>query len=181
VASGLAAVHVWAHLNDPIVVAAVALLGVLGTAISTLRSARQDRLAQRQGEHAQQFAQALSAVMVWKELGYRVLRRTDDRPETLADVAKQFHQAQQDLDWHCTWLRIEAPEVATTYEHLVQQVKSLAAPLIRQAWKNPPIQRSEDMNLHEDYHRTFEDLDTEPYVKAVQSFLRERYKAKDKT
>jgi hypothetical protein len=127
------------YVNDPVVIALISVVGVGATAWAALRASNLDRRAAQKHEHAQQFAKALTVVMIWKELGYRVARRVDDEPETLAALAAQFNQAQQDLDWHCTWLEIEAPDAATAYRGLVDKVKTTAKPLIAVA---PPYDRA---------------------------------------
>jgi hypothetical protein len=161
------------YLNDPVVIAVISVVGVGATAWASLRASNLDRRAAQKHEHAQQFAKALTVVMIWKELGYRVARRVDDEPESLAALAAQFNQAQQDLDWHCTWLEVEAPDVATAYRSLVDKVKTTAKPLIQKAWASPPISQASGMNLSDELHGDFTlDTLTAEYVKAVRKHLK---------
>jgi hypothetical protein len=161
------------YLNDPIVIAVLSVVGVGATAWATLRASNLDRSAARKHEQAEQFASALKVVMVWKELGYRVARRVDDKPETLAALTAQFNQAQQDLDWYCTWLEIEAPDAASAYRNLVEKVKTTAKPLIQKAWTSPAISQASDMNLSDELHGDFTlDALTAEYVRAVRDHLK---------
>jgi hypothetical protein len=92
-------------------------------------------------------ARALGDALAWLELPYRIRRRKDDSPETLALLAGHAHSLQEKLLFHSAWLRIELPSTAPLYDTLVSSLKALCQEPLEQAWRTPPPARPEQMNL----------------------------------
>jgi hypothetical protein len=107
-----------------IVAAFVTLLGIWWKQ----REDRRDRLRTL-------YSSAYRAAVSWEELYYRVRRRN---PESPYEIVALFHEAQEEIDFHIGWLSIESPPLARAYERLVAEVKAVAEPCIKAAWKEPP-------------------------------------------
>jgi hypothetical protein len=88
----------------------------------------------------------------YAELPYRVLRRQDSTPEVRGRIAEFIHEVQQDLLFHKSWIRIQAPEVADVYDSLLRTTREEAGSAITDAWKVAPISRDEDMLLKVGLH-----------------------------
>jgi hypothetical protein len=101
----------------------------------------------RQDARRKDFAEALAAVERYAELPYRVLRRQDSTPEVRGRIAEFIHEVQQDLLFHKSWIRIQAPRVANVYDSLLRTTREEAGRAISDAWRKAPISRDEDMPL----------------------------------
>jgi hypothetical protein len=104
----------------------------------------------RQDARRKDFAEALSAVERYAELPFRILRRQDSTPEVRRRIAEFIHEVQQDLLFHKSWMRIQAPRVADVYDSLVRTTRDEAGSAMSEAWKVAPIARDEDMPFEVD-------------------------------
>lgn len=129
-----------AGMSGPIIAAIVTGLVALIVLAVTQYQARQD--ARRKD-----FAEALAAVERYAELPYRVRRRQGSTPEVRGRMAEFIHEVQQDLLFHKSWMRIQAPRVADLYDHLLRATREEAGAAMTQAWSTAPISRDEDMPL----------------------------------
>jgi hypothetical protein len=80
------------------------------------------------------YSQATKAALAWKEMLYRVRRR---QAGDEADLVKQFHALQDDLQYFQAWVGSESKFMARSYERLVTGTKRATEPLITQAWSDP--------------------------------------------
>lgn len=62
-------------------------------------------------------------------------------------MAEFIHEVQQDLLFHKSWMRIQAPRVADVYDHLLRATREEAGSAMTEAWNTVPISRDEDMPL----------------------------------
>lgn len=117
----------------------VALIGGGATAAGL------NRLYTRADHRRDRYAEAVSALIAWTEYPYRIRRRTDDTPETLATLAGYGHDLQERLARNSAWITTEHPEMGRIYRELIGRVKSSTATLIEEAWTSPPVGSSADM------------------------------------
>ncbi len=103
----------------------------------------------RQDARRKDFAEALAAVERYAELPYRIRRRQDSTPEVRGRIAEFIHGVQQDLLFHRSWMRIQAPRVAEVYDSLLRTTRDEAGSAMLEAWSTTPIARDEDMPLGE--------------------------------
>ncbi len=129
-----------AGVSGPIIAAVVTGLVALVVLVVNQYQARQD--ARRKD-----FAKALAAVERYAELPYRVLRRQDSTPEVRGRIAEFIHEVQQDLLFHKSWIRIQAPRVAGVYDSLLRTTIEEAGSAITEAWNTTPVSKDEDMPL----------------------------------
>jgi hypothetical protein len=62
-------------------------------------------------------------------------------------TAEFIHEVQQDLLFHESWMRIQAPRVADVYHHLLQATREGAGSAMTEAWNTSPISKDEGMPL----------------------------------
>lgn len=129
-----------AGMSGPIIAAILTGLVALVVLVVTQYQARQD--ARRKD-----FAEALAAVERYAELPYRIRRRQGSTPEVRGRMAEFIHEVQQDLLFHKSWMRIQAPRVADVYDHLLQATREEAGSAMTEAWNTAPISRDEDIPL----------------------------------
>lgn len=133
-----ASTSVW--ISGPVIAAVIT--GVVALVVLAVNQYRA-----RQDVRRKDFAEALAAVERYAELPYRVLRRQGSTPEVRGRIAEFIHEVQQDLLFHRSWIRIQAPRVADAYDSLVQTTRDEAGSAITDAWKAMPISKDEDMPL----------------------------------
>lgn len=129
-----------AGVSGPVIAAVVTGLVALVVLAVNQYQARQD--ARRKD-----FAEALAAVERYAELPYRIRRRQGSTPEVRGRIAEFIHEVQQDLLFHKSWMRIQAPRVAEAYESLLRTTREEAGSAMTEAWNTTPIDRDEDMPL----------------------------------
>lgn len=149
-----------AGVSGPVIAAIVTGLVALVVLAVNQYQARQD--ARRKD-----FAEALAAVERYAELPYRIRRRQDSTPEVRGRIAEFIHEVQQDLLFHKSWMRIQAPNVVEVYDSLLQATREEAGSAMSEAWSMTPIARDEDMPFGE--HLDFPRMEVERarYVRAV--------------
>jgi hypothetical protein len=101
----------------------------------------------RQDARRKDFAEALAAVERYAELPYRILRRQGSTPDVRGHIAGFIHEVQQDLLFHRSWMRIQAPRVAEVYDSFLQTTREEAGSAMTDVWKAMPISKDEDMPL----------------------------------
>jgi hypothetical protein len=125
----------------PIVVALVGLAGaVLGVLVSQWGAERQRR--------REAYAAAVRTLISWAEYPYRIRRRPDDDPATLANLTELGHTLQEDVRYHQTWIAAENRQVGALYREASTYVIAVGRQACRQAWQAPPAQTAAAMNLN---------------------------------
>jgi hypothetical protein len=107
-----------------LVAAAVSLIGLF-----------LNRLADRRDRRRSLYSDAYQAAVGWGELYYRVRRRD---PEAEYAVAARFHEVQEQIDFHQSWIDSESVALGRAYCRLVLRTKALTLQPIRDAWAEPP-------------------------------------------
>ena len=92
-------------------------------------------------------AEAIADALKWLELPYRIRRRPDNNPQTLAVLGDRINDLRERLQFHEKWLRIEIPESVASYQLLVEAVMAAARQEIEGAWTAPPAISASDMNI----------------------------------
>ena len=122
----------------------VPVSSVLG-AVSTLLVTRANEAANRRRER---YAQAVETLVAWTEFPYRVRRRADDNPATLAALANHGHDIQERLACHQVWIATDHPNLAHTYAETRAALDQAIGPAISSAWDSAAITKATDMNLN---------------------------------
>lgn len=121
----------------------------------------------RQDGRRKDFAEALAAVERYAELPYRIRRRQGSTPEVRERMAEFIHEVQQDLLFHRSWMRIQAPRVAEVYDSLLRVTRKEAGYAITQSWNTTPICRDEDMPLGVGFSFPGMEEERDKFVQAV--------------
>lgn len=116
---------------------------IVFTANSIIAASRENRNRKRDV-----FATAFQACMAYKEFPYVVRRR---RPNNSADervrISGELRSIQERLSYYTAWMATESPDVARAYQRLVKETRGIAGGKIHEAWKLPPMERDDDMNM----------------------------------
>lgn len=115
-----------------------AAVGVLALVIGHVMT----KSAERQQARRALCADAFKAALGWREMLYRIRRRSGDVADDRALVEK-FHKLQEDLDYYEGWLSTESLWLGRSYGRFVESVRTSCKTLIDEAWKCPVRKPSE--------------------------------------
>lgn len=118
----------------------IALATAVGTQIITRLSDAADRRRER-------YSVLVRTLVAWIEFPYRVRRRVDDDPVTLAGLAALGHDLQERLAGDEAWVLSENPRVGKTYAEVRRSINKEVGPAISDAWNLPPISKPSEMVL----------------------------------
>lgn len=163
--TALLLVTVTSTIVTTVVVPAVAA-GLATTATLTATRASEAAARRRDG-----YAEAVETLVAWIEFPYRIRRRVDDKPETLANLAAVGHQLQERLARHEAWITGEHGPVADAFRNARQTIGQIVGPYTTEAWAKAPITEAADMNLG-DWGPSKAAV---PYVKAFQDVVETRF------
>lgn len=125
----------------PVLLAAIALAGALGGVL--LGQWAEERERRRAG-----YAEAVRVLIAWHEYPYRIRRRVDDEPPTLAALAEIGHALQEQLRYQQTWVSAENASVGRLYRQIAAEVTATCRPACTEAWTCAPASAPADMNLN---------------------------------
>ena len=123
-----------------IAVAAISVLGALIVYFLTQRAAAHSRKREA-------CASAIADALQWLEIPYRIRRRVDDQPETIAAITGHIHGLQESILFHLSWLRVELPAAHDEYHQLVTAVKTGTGKVIQESWESAPAHDPKNQNL----------------------------------
>ncbi len=115
------------------------LAGVLGT---LLGNARANAAVRR--DH---YAQVVRCLVAWAEYPYRIRRRTDDEPSTLATLANHGHTLQEQLAESKAWVAAESQAVSKIFDSCLEELSARVSPACVAAWRTPPVTTAAGMVL----------------------------------
>ena len=116
----------------PIVISILALVVSLTTFVLAGRRGRLDR-------QRQVFADALDAVMTYREYPFIVFRRNADEPaKERQRISTNLSELQAKLNGLQGRLRVEDPYVGARYVELVGATRRIAGSMITEAWNRAP-------------------------------------------
>ena len=119
---------------------------IISVAVAVLAFFFNQRLASL-GRSRRACADALAEALAWLELPYRIRRRTDDKPETLAALVERTHYLQERLVFHESWLQVEVPGAYEPYNALVRGIRDGSRDALKQSWEDAPKTEAKDMNI----------------------------------
>lgn len=147
-------------IAGPVIAAVITGLVALVVLVVNQYQARQDG-------RRKDFAEALATVERYAELPYRIRRRQGSTPEVRERMTEFIHEVQQDLLFHRSWMRIQAPRVAEFYDSLLRVTRQEAGHAISQAWNTTPISKDEDMPLGVGFSFPEMEQERSEFVRAV--------------
>lgn len=139
-------------VHDPgILVTAIlsgTFLAALITAAFNLWLARRKSREEERNRLRNSFAEAFAAYGAYKEFPYAIRRRRADVPaEERTRLSEALREIQASLAYHLAWTAAESETVGQTYTNLVHQVRKTAGAAMHEAWKAPPTDSDDTMNI----------------------------------
>jgi hypothetical protein len=155
-------------------VVAAAVSGIIVLLTFWAAGVRQER-SRRQ----RRYADALAALVAYREFAYVVRRRRAPIPaheeiasEERVRISEALRELQRDLAFHTAWITIEpASDVAARYAELVEQTRRLAGGYMRDAWNAAPVEDDAEMNIADIDYSPLAEYET-AYLDAVRRALR---------
>jgi hypothetical protein len=127
-------------------VVAAALSGWVTAALARRSTRLEERARVRKT-----LAEAYQAYADYKEFPYAIRRRRKDEPgEERIRLSEEMRRVQSRLSYYQAWTLAESPETGTAYNDLVNQLRRVAGASMREAWKEPPLDDDEGMNIGPD-------------------------------
>jgi hypothetical protein len=125
-----------------------AFLAALITATINLWLARRRSREEVRNRLRNSFAEAFAAYSAYKEFPYAIRRRRADVPaEERIRLSEALREIQARLAYHLAWTTTESETVGQAYTNLVQQVRRTAGAAMHEAWKAPPTESDDTMNI----------------------------------
>ena len=147
-----------------------AILAALVSAAVALVTVAWNGRRNRLDRQRQLFAEALGAVMAYREYVFIVRRRPDDDAQTRHSITSELSQVQAQLNTFRGQLLVEAPRVGRRYMELVDATRSTVGMLIHAAWDTPPITSDSAVHAPDVDYRPLAPYD-EGYLTAVTDHL----------
>lgn len=149
------------------------ILVALLTVGAGLRQNALQRAAVRRDGLVRQYGQALADALAWMEVPWRIARRVDDEPATVAALTSHVHKLQEEIGYHRRWLAIESELVGDAYGQLIDALKTRTEPYAQDAWQRPPastpaVQVLDDLNYAVDA-----ETECAAYLDAARSHIRD--------
>lgn len=94
-----------------------------------------------------QYSAAVSALVAWSEFPYRVRRRVNDDPETVAALAALGHDLQERLACHEAWISTDSTRASKAFKKARADLASVVTESIKAAWDSTPVTAASQMNL----------------------------------
>jgi hypothetical protein len=104
------------------------------TVVVALLSALAAYLASKRDSRRSLYSEAMQVIVSWKEMLYRVRRRSD---EETRDLVNSFHELQDKLSYFQGWIGSESKYMSRSYARLVRGIKGETEALIEKAWQEP--------------------------------------------
>lgn len=128
----------------PIYVAVIGGAGVVvGVFITGLMTRWNEDVARRRAG----YADAVRALVAYRELPYRIRRRSSDSQEDLRRLADLGHDIQETLRYYRAWVRSENRWAGALLDDVVCRIATRIGPACREAWEMPPVKKASSMNL----------------------------------
>jgi hypothetical protein len=112
----------------------IAILGMATTVVVALFSALAAYLAAKRDSRRSLYSEAVQVIVSWKEMLYRIRRRTDSQ---VPDLVSAFHDKQEKLSYYEAWIGGESKYMSRSFRRLVRGIKEKIEPLILEAWDAP--------------------------------------------
>lgn len=115
----------------------------------------------------QMYGEAFRAALEWREMVYRVRRRSNTK-DGGREVIDKFHELQERLDFYEGWIGSESKYMRRSFELLVKAAKDATQADIQAAWEKPGKKSNADP---EDHHPTIDQAVVNGYLRDVRGHL----------
>jgi len=122
-------------------------------------------------ERRSTYANALMAVESYKNLPYRIRRRTDSQPSTRGTLGMLISDSERDLNYYMAFLELDSDDVSGRFRALATNARLKGTKARAEAWEAPPV--SEDSGMpFKDYFKYDDDHQIEMCKTAMRKHLR---------
>ena len=125
------------------ILVAVISSGVVAALINTISG----NLRANANIRRDRYAQAVRYLIAWGEYPYRIRRRTDDDPATLAALVDRGHALQEQRAEIAGWIAAESRTLGEIFDRCRRDLGVIVGPACAEAWNSPPASTSAAMNL----------------------------------
>ncbi|WFE30292.1 hypothetical protein O7623_14370 [Solwaraspora sp. WMMD791] len=125
-----------------VVIAAISS-GIVATLINTITG----NLKASADYRRDRYAEAIRYLVAWSEYPYRIRRRTDDEPATLAALAERGHALQEQRAAIAAWIASESRVAKLVFDDCTREISTFVGPACAMAWRSAPITAASDMVL----------------------------------
>lgn len=144
---------------------ALAIIGIFGTVIVALISALIGRALAVRDRRREQYGNAYKTAVEWREMVFRVRRRSSDSD---ADLQQKFHDLHERIAFHEGWIGSESEAMRRAFRKLQTAVRDETRACIQQAWQTTPSDSLETINSQEIIENKKAD---DAFLKAVRRHL----------
>lgn len=102
--------------------------------------------AVRQARRAR-YSDVVATLVARMELPYRIRRRTDDEPATLATIRDMFHTSQERVVVDQAWVAADSAKVLEAWKAVRDKLDPWVRDRAQEAWTHDPITGGAAMNL----------------------------------
>lgn len=135
--------------NGPLAVLLAFVVVLLGSSVvANIVTAAMTSLRASAEIRRQRYAAAVKLLAERIEYPYRVRRRTDNEPQTLAKLADLGHDLQQRLAESRAWVAAENAVIGKVFEACVATLDGSFKEAAREAWEADPVTEPAQMNLN---------------------------------
>lgn len=120
---------------------------VIPPMVATLLTLVITRAYEATNRRRDRYAQAVQTIAAWAEFPYRIRRRVDDDPSTLAALANLGHDLQERMAYQRARFATEHRRLARAFDEARDQISRVVGPANREAWQSRPISSATEMNL----------------------------------
>jgi hypothetical protein len=131
--------------NGALLAIVTVLLG--STVLATLFTTAMGNVRTAAAARRDRYAQVVRTLVAWVEYPYRIRRRTNDDPGTLAALADRGHSLQEQMAEDRAWVAGENRALGEVYDGCLADLTRIVRPASTEAWVLPPITKSADMVL----------------------------------
>lgn len=132
------------------VLSAVVFAALVTGIVNTVLARRSTRLEERARVRTT-LAEAYQAYAAYKEFPYAIRRRrADQAAEERIRLSESLREVQARISYYQAWTQAESPETGAAYNDLVAQVRRIAGGAMQTAWKDPPLDNDQGMNIGPD-------------------------------
>jgi hypothetical protein len=129
------------------------------------------RLKESRDRRRDEYSKAFAAAMQWVEFPYRIARRLSNEVDAVAPIVQAMHEAQEQIEFHSSWLRSVSDDIADAYAALVSAVKEASRPHIEAAWRREPARCGTNLDRRS---VTVEQMEVETLAAEIQTGVQHR-------
>jgi hypothetical protein len=138
---------VLAQVDESSVPLQIGLALIAGGVVGSVVTRALDSLSRAADRRRERYAATAEHLVAWLEVPYRIRRRVDDDPRTLAALAESFHDLQEHLANDQAWVSAESRYTSGAYAKACAETRTVVQSLAGTAWELPPANSPRRMSV----------------------------------